>query len=300
MTSVGDDAGTRLDVWLAQTRGITRPAARSLLEAGAVVVNGRPGRPGQRVRPTDAVEVTPPPPAPPPAPAGGPAVALRVVDEDGWLAVIDKPAGMVVHPAPGHRSGTLADGLRQRGDAWSLVGGAERPGIVHRLDRFTSGLLVVAKTEAAHRALAAQLAARTLGRAYWCLVWGTLAETTGEVDAPIGRDPRERKRMAIRATGRPSQTDFRVLERLPRTTLLDVTLRTGRTHQIRVHLASIHHPVVGDPVYGRSGDPVAGRPALHARRLHLVHPGDGRERVYESPLPADLAELLERARAGAL
>ena len=302
MTAVmGEEAAAdpRLDVWLAETRRITRPAARALLDAGAVTVNGRRGRPGQRVRAGDDVAVDEPPPGAP-APAGGPDVALRIVDEDDWLAVIDKPAGMVVHPAPGHPHGTLADGLRQRGDVWSLAGGSDRPGIVHRLDRYTSGLLVVAKTEAAHRALAAQLAARTLGRTYWCLVWGSLAEATGEVDAPVGRDPRDRRRMAVVAQGRAAHTDFRVIERLLRTTVLDVSLRTGRTHQIRVHLASIRHPVVGDAVYGRRDDPAAGRPALHARRLHLVHPGDGRERVYESSLPADLEALLERARVGSL
>ena len=292
-------AGQRLDVWLAESRGISRPAARALIDAGAVIVNGRRGRPGQRVRDADSVDLAEPV-APPQAAPSGPHVDLRVVDEDDWIAVIDKPAGLVVHPAPGHPHGTLADGLRQRGDVWSLAGGVDRPGIVHRLDRFTSGLLVAAKTEAAHRALAAQLASRRLGRTYWCMVWGSVAEATGEVDAPIGRDPRDRRRMAVVADGRAAQTDFVVLERLPRTTVLDVSLRTGRTHQIRVHLASIHRPVVGDPAYGRGDDPVAGRPALHARRLRLVHPGDGSERVYESPLPADLVALLERARAGRL
>jgi 23S rRNA pseudouridine1911/1915/1917 synthase len=297
------DARPRLDLWLCAQRGITRSAAVALLDARLVRVNGRVGRAGQRVHEHDVVEVDEPPPADLAAlPADvGPRVDLQVVHEDEWLAVIDKPAGLVVHPAPGHPHGTVADALRQRGDTWSFVGGAERAGIVHRLDRYTSGLMVVAKTEAAHRALAAQLADRTLGRVYWTLVWGGLVEETGRVDAPIGRDPRDRKRMAVAERGRAAVTDFRVLERLAATTVLDVSLRTGRTHQIRVHLAYIGRPIVGDPLYGRRHDPVSGgRPALHARALHFRHPADGTMRDFESPLPEDLAALLARARAGTL
>jgi 23S rRNA pseudouridine1911/1915/1917 synthase len=295
----GVPAGVRLDVWLASDQGISRAAAHALIAAGAVDVDGRPGRPGQRLHPGATVRVTPPPQSPA-IPGQGPAVPLRIVDEDEWLAVIDKPAGLVVHPAPGHPHGTLADGLRQRGDVWSLVGGEERPGIVHRLDRWTSGLLVVAKTEAAHRALTAQLADRTMGRTYWALVWGGMAEATGEIEAPIGRDPRNRKRMAVVDAGRAARTEFSVVERLPATTLLDVSLRTGRTHQVRVHLAWVGRPIVGDPTYGRRDDPVAGRPSLHARQLRLRHPADGSERVYTSPLPDDLRLLLDRARRGEL
>ena len=290
----------RLDTWLAERRGITRSAAQALIAAALVQVNGRPGRPGQRIGDGDDVQVADPPPRAPVGPGTGPRVALNVVYEDEWLAVIDKPAGLVVHPAPGHPHGTVADALRQRGDTWSLVGGAERAGIVHRLDRHTSGLMVVAKTEASHRALAAQLSDRTLGRSYWTLVWGGVTEETGRVDAPIGRDPRDRKRMAVVDNGRAAVTDFRAVERLPQATVLDVSLRTGRTHQIRVHLAYIGRPIVGDPVYGRRHDPHAGRPALHARALHFVHPGDGRSCTFESPLPDDLRALLDRARSGTL
>ena len=181
---------------------------------------------------------------------------------------------MVVHPAPGHPSGTLADALKERGTTWSLLGGSERAGIVHRLDRDTSGLLVVAKTEAAHRNLAKQLSDRSLGRTYWALVHGGFREDTGTIDAPIARHPRDRRRMAIVEGGREAITDFRVVERLGGATVLEVSLRTGRTHQIRVHLASIGHPIIGDAVYGRP-DPALGRPALHAMRLRLRHPGDG-------------------------
>lgn len=293
----------RLDVWLVAQRGISRAAAQTLVDAGLVHVNGRIGRAGQRVHDGDVVEVSEPPAAAATdahAVADGPRVDLRVVDEDEWLAVIDKPAGLVVHPSPGHPYGTVADALRQRGDTWSLVGGAERAGIVHRLDRWTSGLMVVAKTEAAHRALAAQLADRSLGRMYWTLAWGGVAEDTGRVDAPIGRDPRDRKRMAVVDRGRAAVTDFRVVERCPQSTVLDVSLRTGRTHQIRVHLAYIGRPIVGDPVYGRRHDAHAGRPALHARLLHFVHPADGGVREFAAPLPDDLVALLQRARDGAL
>jgi len=294
-------AQTRLDLWLVAQLGISRSAAQTLVEAGLVSVNGRPARAGQRVREGDDVEVSAALPRAEPAAVGdGPRVDLSVVYEDEWLAVIDKPAGLVVHPAPGHPHGTVADALRQRGDTWSLVGGTERAGIVHRLDRYTSGLMVVAKTERAHRSLAAQLTDRTLGRMYWTLVWGGVVEDTGRVEAPIGRDPRDRKRMAVVERGRAAVTDFRVVERCPQATVLDVSLRTGRTHQIRVHLAYIGRPIVGDPLYGRRHDAHSGRPALHARLLHFRHPADSVEREFEAPLPDDLAALLQRARTGAL
>jgi len=293
------DARVRLDLRVAAERSITRHAAQVLIASGAVHVNGRPGSAGHRVGPDDRVEVIVPA-APAPADAGlGPSVSLTVVYEDGWLAVVDKPAGLVVHPAPGHPSGTLADGLRQRGSTWSLLGGEERAGIVHRLDRDTSGLLVVAKTEAAHRALAAQLQARTLTRMYWALAHGHFAEATATVDAPIGRDPRDRKRNAVVAGGRPAVTDLRVVARHPRCTELEVSLRTGRTHQIRVHLAFTGHPVVGDPVYGRRHDG-GERLALHARELRFVHPADGREVSYTSDLPAELMAMRGAAIEGRL
>jgi 23S rRNA pseudouridine1911/1915/1917 synthase len=289
----------RLDVWLADTRRITRHAARTLIDAGLVSVDGRPGRPGQRVREAavvlvaagDVVSADEPLEAHPAQP-----VDLTVVYEDAALAVIDKPSGMVVHPAPGHPAGTLADGLKQRGTTWSLLGGAERAGIVHRLDRDTSGLLVVAKTEAAHRSLARQLSDRSLGRTYWALVHGGFREDTGTIDAPIARHPRDRRRMAIVEGGREAVTDFVVVDRLGGATVLELSLRTGRTHQIRVHLASIGHPIVGDAVYGRP-DAALGRPALHAMRLRLVHPDDGTERSYESPVPPELAAAADRLRS---
>ncbi len=292
-------ATPRLDMWLAGSRHITRHAARTLIDAGLVTVDGRPGRPGQRVRDTAEVVVKQPTPSLTPVLLSGtvaqPAMALCIVDEDDSLAIVDKPSGMVVHPAPGHPAGTLADALKERGTTWSLLGGSERAGIVHRLDRDTSGLLVVAKTEAAHRNLAKQLSDRSLGRTYWALVHGGFREDTGTIDAPIARHPRDRRRMAIVEGGREAITDFRVVERLSGATVLEVSLRTGRTHQIRVHLASIGHPIVGDSVYGRP-DPDLRRPALHAMRLRLRHPGDGSERSYESPIPDELIEATERLR----
>jgi 23S rRNA pseudouridine1911/1915/1917 synthase len=286
----------RLDVWLADTKRITRHAARTLIDAGLVTVDGRPGRPGQRVREGAVVLVSAGEAEgaddPSPLRAVQP-VDLTVIYEDESLAVIDKPSGMVVHPAPGHPAGTLADGLKQRGTTWSLLGGAERAGIVHRLDRDTSGLLVVAKTEAAHRSLARQLSDRSLGRTYWALVHGGFREDTGTIDAPIARHPRDRRRMAIVEGGREAVTDFAVVERLGGATVLELALRTGRTHQIRVHLASIGHPIVGDAVYGRP-DAAIGRPALHAMRLRLVHPEDGTERSFESPVPPELTAAADR------
>lgn len=310
----------RLDLWLAEERGITRHAAQTLIDAGLVTMNGRPAKASHRVRPDDVISVADvlagpagpgtPPPSPrglpqatnslgsvgvPPVPsAAAQAPAITIVYEDEWLAVVDKPAGLVVHPAPGHPADTVVDALKARGTTWSLLGGAERAGIVHRLDRDTSGLLVVAKTEAAHRSLAEQLRDRTLGRAYAAVVRGGFREETGTIDAPIGRDRRDRKRMAVVDDGRAAVTDFTVSERFGDMSALEVRLRTGRTHQIRVHMAYIRHPIAGDPVYGRGGAP--GRPALHAQRLTFRHPADGEPRTFESPLPDDLRALLNDLR----
>jgi 23S rRNA pseudouridine1911/1915/1917 synthase len=304
MTTMATDELPRLDVWLATERGITRHAAQTLIGAGLVTVNGRPGRAGHRVRPGDDVAVGEiesqdresatgaVPSAAAPVAVSPP--TIHVLHEDEWLAVIDKAAGVVVHPAPGHATGTLVDALKARGTTWSLLGGEERAGIVHRLDRDTSGLMVVAKTEAAHRALAEQLRTRTLGRTYWALVHGGFREDSGTIDAAVGRSPRDRKRMAVIEHGRAAVTDFRVEERLGDMTVLEVQLRTGRTHQIRVHMAYIRHAVAGDAVYGRDGPP--GRPALHACALTFVHPADGMRRLFESPPPADLTAFLETLR----
>lgn len=288
----------RLDLRVARQSRVSRTAAQTLIAGGHVTVNDRPGKPGQRVRTADDVVVVIPPAAQAAPVAAGPAVPLNIVYEDDALAVIDKPAGLVVHPAPGHPAGTLADGLRQRGTTWSQLGGDEqRPGIVHRLDRDTSGLLVVAKTEAAHHSLSRQLQRRSLGRVYWALVHGTFRESTGRVDAPIGRDPAHRQRMAVVDGGRPALTDFAVVQRMRRYTRLEVRLLTGRTHQIRVHMASIGHPIVGDAVYGRRAHEICARPALHAQHLTFLHPDDDRLCEFTSPPPADLQAALLAAEA---
>ena len=300
MSTVATGELPRLDIWLAAERDITRHAAQTLIEAGLVTINDRPAKASHRVHDADAVVVADTPAArgdtvrARPVAASEPP-ALSIVYEDEWLAVIDKPAGLVVHPAPGHPDGTLVDALTARGSTWSLLGGSERAGIVHRLDRDTSGLLVVAKTEAAHRSLSAQLQRRTLGRVYWAMVRGGFREESGTIEAPIGRDRRDRKRMAVVDEGRAAITDFRVAERLGGMTRLQVRLRTGRTHQIRVHMAYIRHPIAGDPVYGRGGAP--GRPALHAAELRFLHPLDETPRTFPAPPPGDLAAYLSELRS---
>jgi 23S rRNA pseudouridine1911/1915/1917 synthase len=221
------------------------------------------------------------------------APAAEVVHVDEALAVIDKPAGLVVHPAPSHSGPTLVDQLAD------LLGGGDpqRPGIVHRLDKDTSGLLVVARTEAAQRALAAQVAAREVERLYLALAQGRLESRTGTIDAPIGRERRTRTRMAVAGAGsREARTHFSVLELLPATSYAEVRLETGRTHQIRAHFAAIGHPLVGDPTYGRGEAYGLGRQFLHAHRLGFSHPRSGERLQFSSELPADLADALRRAR----
>ena len=229
-----------------------------------------------------------------------PTIPLSVVYEDADLLIVDKPAGLVVHPAPGHWSGTLVNALLARRDTFGGIAGVERPGIVHRLDRDTSGLLVVAKHDAAQASLMAQLKARRVRKTYVALVLGAVASAVGRIEAPIGRDLKDRKRMAISAEGRPAITGYRVRERFDGWTLLDVDLVTGRTHQIRVHLAGLGHPVAGDVVYGtgtaRHGPDGLARLFLHAWRLEFVSPATGGLIRAEAPLPAVLEDVLDRLR----
>ena len=217
----------------------------------------------------------------------------RVVYRDEWVVVIDKPAGLVVHPAPGHRGETLVDFLEG-----AVAGGPpERPGIVHRLDRDTSGLLVVAASAEAHRDLSRQVREREVGRHYLALVEGRVGSRSGTIDAPVGRDHRARERMAVGGRGpREARTHFEVVELLPQDTLVEVRLETGRTHQIRTHFAAIGHPVCGDPRYGHGARHGLERQFLHACRLTFRHPGTGEEMRFESELPAGLASALEQAR----
>ena len=224
------------------------------------------------------------------ADVAGEAILLEVMYEDEDLAVINKPAGMVVHPAPGHHTGTLVNALLGRGGSWSAVGGSARPGIVHRLDKGTSGLIVVARNDVSHRALSAQLKDRSLSRAYLAIVRGRVKDDAGELEGPIGRDPKERKRMAVVSGGRFARTRYQVVERRGGHTLVRCELDTGRTHQIRVHLAALGYPVAGDTEYG-GGEDGATRPMLHAWRLRLRHPRMGSEMSFEAPPPADFDQF---------
>ena len=227
-------------------------------------------------------------------------IPVRIAYEDEEIVVVDKPAGMVVHPAPGNWSGTLVNALMGRGQGLAAGGGPERAGLVHRLDKETSGLLVVAKTDRAHRVLSAAIAERRVSRRYACLAWGHLDADRTTVDKPLARDPNDRKRVAVRPDGRTARTDFVRLARYESTDLLRAHLHTGRTHQIRVHLSSLGHPVVGDDTYGGGGgrrlvDLPPKRHFLHAAWLVFTHPASGAELDVRSPLPADLRRSLAAA-----
>ncbi len=283
--------GERLDALLAGPLG-SRARAQRLIDAGAVTVDGRVRPKRHRVAAGEAVEVREDADAPPAAPERV-AVPVEVAYEDAHLLVVDKPAGLVVHPAPGHATGTLAQAL-----AGTAGGGPQawRAGIVHRLDRDTSGLLVVAKDEPTHRALKAQLEARAITREYLALVLGRPPSRAGTIDAPIGRDRRHRTRMSTDTDEpREARTHFAIERPLPRTTLLRVRLETGRTHQIRVHLQAIGHPVAGDPEYGGAGALGLERQFLHAARLAFAHPATGAAIEVTSELPPDLASALSLA-----
>jgi 23S rRNA pseudouridine1911/1915/1917 synthase len=296
LTVSGDDAGQRLDALLAEPLGSRSRAAR-LIDAGAVTVGGRVRAKRHVVAEGDVVEWEDAAADGPEAPADVAAgVEFSVPYEDEHLLVVDKPAGLVVHPAKGHLTGTLAQALE------GVAAGGEdgwRAGLVHRLDRETSGLLVVAKSDAVHAALKEALQLREVTREYAALVEGRPPARTGTIDAPIGRDRRVRtKHSTDTDTPREARTHFVIEEAFDHYTLLAVTLETGRTHQIRVHFEAIGHPVAGDPEYGHAGRLGLPRQFLHARRLAFTHPVTGDEIAIESPLPPDLAQALDRARAG--
>jgi len=308
---VGPGEADRLDRFLAERLTLSRTRVQALIAEGRVRVDERSPRKSERVEEGSRVVVEVPPAAPVEIPAED--LPLHRVFEDGDLLVVDKPAGMVVHPAPGHRTGTLVNALLFHVRDLSGVGGRLRPGIVHRLDRDTSGLLVVAKTDRAHHGLADALRGRRVKRLYRAACWGHLAASPVTVDAPIGRDPRDRKRMAVVEGGRRAVTHARLRERWLRADLLDVALQTGRTHQIRVHLAHLGHPVVGDPTYGKGWERGLGGPDrawvremarrtprqfLHAAELVFDHPVSGERMRFGAPLPPDLAAAAEWAREG--
>jgi len=289
------EAGRRVDrVATERLPDLSRSRVQRLLEAGLLTLNGQPVRPSQPVRPGDRLDVTiPPPEATDLVPEE---IPLQIVYEDVDVIVLDKPAGLVVHPAPGHPHGTLVNALLARYPDLS-VGGNLRPGIVHRLDKDTSGLLVIGRHDAAHHLLVGEMKRGAMFKAYLVLVDGHMPEGEGSIDAPIGRHPRQRKRMAVVPTGRLARTAYHVLEELGPYSLVEAILETGRTHQIRVHFAHSGHPVLGDPLYGRRAG-VLGltRQFLHAYRLGFHLPGSGEYREFRSALPEELAAVLAKLR----
>ena len=305
-------AGSRLDRWLADhLPAQSRSRIQALIAAGSILLDGQTARPSSRLRPGQEVRVRIPEARP-----AGPRpqdIPLSVVHDDAWLLVIEKPAGLVVHPGAGAPEGTLVNALLHHVRDLSGIGGELRPGIVHRLDKGTSGLMVVAKDDATHRDLVRQFAGRTVEKEYLAVVLGVPSPRQGKVDSPIGRDPVNRKKMSARGPrARPARSDYSVVEVLDGASLVRVRIHTGRTHQVRVHLASLGHPVAGDALYGGrrapgSRDPRArealralDRPALHAARLAFTHPASGQRLAFESPLPADLVELRARLAARSL
>jgi len=290
--------GGRLDVFAAALADVTRSRAGALIREGCVAVDGAPqAKAGFKLKPGMAVAVTLPPPAPVAVAAED--IPLDILYQDDDLAVVFKPSDMVVHPAAGNAQGTLVNALLMHLDNLSGIGGEIRPGIVHRIDKDTSGLLLVAKNDFSHVALSEQIKAHSVQRAYRAIVIGGFREDEGTVDGPIGRHPTDRKRMAIVPGGRSATTHWTVLERLRGATLIEARLTTGRTHQIRVHMASIGHPVLGDPVYGpkRSPYPVEGGQLLHAFRLGFVHPRTGEELLFEVDPEPRFTYWLEKLRA---
>lgn len=292
--------GMRCDVFIAQQSGLSRSAVQRLMELGQARLNGAVVGKKEFIQPGDQAELRLPDPKP--AQAQPQQIPLDIVYEDQDVVVVNKPKGMVVHPSAGNEEGTLVNALLAHcGDSLSGIGGETRPGIVHRIDKDTSGLLIVAKNDGTHQALAAQLADHSLYREYEAVVLGNLKDNQGTVDAPIGRSQKDRKKMAVVGReGRRAVTHYQVLERYPGYTYVQCRLETGRTHQIRVHMASIGHPIAGDPLYGNRGDRSGlSSQCLHARRLSFRHPQDGREMTLECPLPLEFVEFLRKLRRSA-
>ena len=305
--------GERLDSFLAGVfSDLTRSQLKKLIDDGGVLLAARPAKAGEKLKSGAAIEVRLPPPRPMTALAE--AIPLRVLYEDSHLIVIDKPAGLVVHPAPGHAGGTLVNALLHHCRDLAGIGGELRPGIVHRLDKETSGVLVATKDDATHLHLARQFKEHSITRRYLALVHGSLTQLRGTIDCPIGRHPSQRQKMSgTTRSGRRAVTHWRVVRRYEtqRLTLLELTLETGRTHQIRVHLSEMKLPIVGDPVYGNPGRIATiadrelrqrlqqlKRQALHARLLGFIHPATGFYQEFTSPLPADMAGVIDYLDGG--
>jgi 23S rRNA pseudouridine1911/1915/1917 synthase len=291
----------RADRFAADLTGLSRSFVQRLMADGLVTADGRAVKANTVLEPGAAIRLEVPPPEAA-EPVGDASIDVPVVYEDGDLLIVDKPAGLVVHPSAGHADGTLVNALLGRhGASFGGIAGVRRPGIVHRLDRDTSGLLIVARHDVAQASLMGQLKARRVKKTYLALVHGSVAAAVGRIEAPIGRDPGHRTRMAVVSSGRPATTGYRVRERFEGWTLLELDLVTGRTHQIRVHLAAIGHPIAGDPVYGtgtsRRGPEALERLFLHAWRLELTSPSSGRLIRAEAPLPPDLEQVLGGLRA---
>ncbi len=293
----------RVDRFVADVTGLSRSYVQRLISEGRLTAGDLPLKANAIVEAGTRLRLDVPPPSAPDL-APEPDIAVSVVYEDDDLLIVDKPAGLVVHPAPGHPGGTLVNALLGRGGpaAYGGIAGVRRPGIVHRLDRDTSGLLMVARNDVAQASLMAQLKARRVKKTYLALVLGSVSAAVGRIEAPIGRDPKHRTRMAVVPAGRPATTGYRVRERFAGWTLLELDLVTGRTHQIRVHLDAIGHPVAGDPLYGtgtsRRGPDGLARLFLHAWRLELTAPSGGRLVRAEAPLPQELESVLDALRAG--
>ncbi len=294
-----EDAGLRADVFLSLHTPLSRTLIQKLCDQERVLCEGQPLKKNNRVWKGQLIEVHTDEPEPTDAMPQD--IALDVVYEDDDLIVVNKARGMVTHPAAGHRDGTLVNALLYHCQgSLSGIGGVERPGIVHRLDKDTSGLIVAAKNDHAHQHLAAQLSRREMRREYEAVVCGTLVSDEGTVDAPIGRDPRNRKRMAVEPrNGKPAVTHYTVLERMKRTTHVACRLETGRTHQIRVHMKSLHRPLLGDRLYGGWDMFAMNGQCLHARRLQFIHPVTGQLMQFETPLPDWFDEVLSKLRAQA-
>ena len=298
ITLVADRPG-RLDAVAAALSEVTRSQVERLIRSGAVEVNGaveeKPSRP---VAPGDALTLNLPDPRPTQLEAQD--IPLRILYQDGDLAVVYKPSGMTVHPGAGTPDGTLANSLLRALDGVSHVGGVERPGIVHRIDKDTSGLLLVAKNDKSHLSLSQQIAEHTVDRAYLAVCYGRFSQEVGEITGPIGRSPSDRKKMAIVPGGKPAVTRYRVLEQFDRCALVECTLLTGRTHQIRVHMTAKGHPLLGDPVYGPKKPPynVEGGQLLHAFRIGFTHPSTGERMLFEAPPEERFTQWLDRLRGG--